>query len=111
LIYDAKNQSGDIMAKVQTRVIFSTLKSLKPKLMEQYHITRIGVFGSVIHGTQTEESDVDVLIEFSDPPGLFKFMEIEELLSDTLKIPVDLVDAEGIKPRLKKRILSEVQYV
>lgn len=83
----------------------SILKSLKPRLSDQYHITSIGVFGSVIHGTQTDESDIDVLVEFSDPPGLFGFIEIENSLSDILKVRVDLVDAEGIKPRLKRRIL------
>jgi uncharacterized protein len=38
-------------------------------------------------------------------------MEIEAFLSDTLQARVDLIDAEGIKPRLKNRILSEVRYV
>lgn len=91
--------------------ILSTLRSLKPRLSEQYHITRIGVFGSVIRGTQTDESDIDLLVEFSDPPGLFGFMEVEHFLSDTLLAHVDLVYAEGIKPRLKTQILSEVRYV
>ncbi|MFH0967646.1 MAG: hypothetical protein V1862_08195 [Methanobacteriota archaeon] len=50
-------------------------------------------------------------MEFSDPPGLFRFIEIEDLLSDILHARVDLVDAEGIKPRLRNRILSEVRYV
>jgi predicted nucleotidyltransferase len=97
--------------KTRLDTILSTLQSLKPRLSEQYHITRIGVFGSVIRGTQTDKSDIDLLVEFSDPPGLFGFMEIEAFLSDTLQAPVDLVDAEGIKPRLKTRILSEVRYV
>jgi uncharacterized protein len=97
--------------KTRLEVIQSTLQSLKPRLSEQYNITRIGIFGSFIKGTQTDKSDVDVLVEFSDPPGLFRFMEIEAFLSDTLKAHVDLVDAEGIKPRLKTRILSEVRYV
>ncbi|MFH0967831.1 MAG: nucleotidyltransferase family protein [Methanobacteriota archaeon] len=97
---------------IQNRdTILSTLQSLKPRLTQQYHISRIGVFGSVIRGTQSDTSDIDVLVEFTDPPGLFGFIEIEEFLSDTLQARVDLVDAEGIKPRLKCRILSEVRYV
>jgi uncharacterized protein len=91
--------------------IISILQSFKPRLFEQYHITRIGVFGSIIKGTHTDESDIDLLVEFSDSPGLFGFMEIEHFLSDTLHAHVDLVDAEGIKPRLKTQILSEVRYV
>jgi uncharacterized protein len=49
-------------------------------------------------------------VEFSDPPGLFRIIEIGAFLSDALQARVDLVDAEGIKPRLKTRILSEVRY-
>ncbi|WP_300037553.1 nucleotidyltransferase family protein [Methanospirillum sp.] len=97
--------------KTRLDTITSILQLLKPRLSEQYHITRIGIFGSVTKGTQTDDSDVDLLVEFSDPPGLFRFMEIEAFLSDTLQTRVDLVDAEGIKPRLKNRILSEVKYV
>jgi hypothetical protein len=99
------------MSSQTTDTIVSTLQMLKPQLSEQYQIARIGIFGSVIRGTQTDESDIDVLVEFSEPPGLFRFMEIEDFLSDTLHARVDLVDAEGIKPRLKTRILSEVRYV
>lgn len=91
--------------------LLSTLHTLKPRLAEEYQITRIGVFGSVLTETWTDTSDVDILVEFADPPGLFRFMEIEELLSDILHARVDLVDAEGIKPRLRSRILSEVRYL
>nr|WP_319537826.1 nucleotidyltransferase family protein [uncultured Methanospirillum sp.] len=97
--------------KTRLDTIQSTLQSRRPRLSEQYNITRIGVFGSVIKGTQTDERDGDLLVEFSDPPGLFRFIEIEAFLSDALQARVDLVDAEGIKPRLKIRILSEVIYL
>ena len=97
--------------KTRLDTIISILQSIKPRLSEQYHITRIGVFGSVTKGTQTDDSDIDILVEFSDSPGLFRFIEIEAFLSDTLQARVDLVDAEGIKPRLKTRILSEVIYL
>ena len=91
--------------------VINQVKSIKPMLYEQYHITRIGIFGSTIRGDRTDESDIDILVEFSEPPGLFRFMEIENLLSDLLNTPVDLVEINGIKPRLKDRILSEIAYV
>jgi predicted nucleotidyltransferase len=91
--------------------VINQVRTLKPMLSEQYHIIRIGIFGSTIRGDRTEGSDIDILVEFSEPPGLFRFMEIENLLSDILNAPVDLVEIHGIKPRLKDRILSEVAYV
>jgi uncharacterized protein len=91
--------------------IISTLQTLKPRLAEEYQITRIGILGSVIKRAWIDESDIDILVEFSDPPGLFMFMEIEEVLSDILHARVDLMDAKGIKPRLRNCILSEVRYL
>ncbi len=91
--------------------VISQVKSIKSILSEQYHVTRIGIFGSAIRGDRTEKSDIDILVEFSEPPGLFRFLEIEQFLSDTLHAPVDLVEINGIKPRLKSRIVSEVVYV
>ncbi len=99
------------MPPIQPDQIIERVRSIKPSLCEQYHITRIGIFGSVLRDDYSEKSDIDILVEFSEPPGLFRFIEIENLLSDTLHAPVDLVEISGIKPRIKERILSEVAYV
>ena len=68
----------------------------------------MGVFGSYVRGEQTEKSDIDVLVEFTQPVGLFAFIELEEYLSDLLGLNVDLVLKEVIKPGLKEYILREV---
>jgi uncharacterized protein len=52
-----------------------------------------------------------VLVTFYETIGLFTFVELENYLSDTLGVKVDLVMKDGIKPRLKERILSEAVYV
>jgi len=91
--------------------ILHSLNTLKPQLADQYHIKRFGLFGSVIRGEQSSGSDIDILVEFETPPTIFGFLELEERLQEALQARVDLVDAEGIKPMLRKKILSEVQYV
>ncbi len=91
--------------------VMSTIDALKPQLRERFKVKTIGVFGSYVHGEQTAKSDVDVLVEFKEPVGLFEFMDLEFFLSDTLGVKVDLVSKKALKPRIGERILEEVVMV
>lgn len=95
----------------QAMTVLETLNTIKPQLASQYHVRRFGLFGSMIRGEQTPDSDIDILVEFETAPSIFGFLELEEKLEEVLLAPVDLVDIEGIKPLLRSKILSEVQYV
>jgi uncharacterized protein len=83
----------------------------KSMLQEQYQIKELGIFGSYVRQEQTETSDVDVLVEFSETPSLLKFVNLENYLSDNLGVKVDLVHKSGLKPRIGERILAEVVYL
>lgn len=83
----------------------------KSMLQERYQVRELGIFGSYVRQEQTETSDVDVLVEFSEMPGLLKFVNLENYLSDSLGVKVDLVHKSGLKPRIGKRILAEVVYL
>jgi uncharacterized protein len=83
----------------------------KPLLQERYKVRELGVFGSYVRKEQTEASDVDVLVEFSETPSLLKFINLENYLSDNLGVKVDLVHKSGLKPRIGERILAEVVYL
>ena len=56
-------------------------------------------------------SDVDILVDFEEPPSLFEFMDLEEYLSKLLGLKIDLVSKGALKPRIGKRILEEVVYI
>ena len=79
-------------------------------LQKEYKVKTIGIFGSVARDTQTKKSDVDVLIEFSQPLGFFKFIELENFLSGVLKKKVDLVSKNALKESIKDQVLKEVVY-
>ncbi|HEX7482035.1 MAG TPA: nucleotidyltransferase family protein [Candidatus Bathyarchaeia archaeon] len=85
-----------------------TLFEHKTELREKFKVKNIGVFGSYVRGEQKGSSDVDVLIEFNDPIGLFEFMKLENYLSDLLGVKVDLVSKKALKPHIGERILEEV---
>ena len=85
-----------------------TLFGHKAELREKFKVKNIGVLGSYVRGEQKGSSDVDVLIEFDDPIGLFEFMKLENYLSDLLGVKVDLVSKKALKPHIGERILEEV---
>lgn len=83
----------------------------KSLLQERYNVRELGIFGSYVRQEQTETSDVDLLVDFSETPSLLKFVNLENYLSDNLGIKVDLVHRAGLKPRIGERILAEVVYL
>jgi uncharacterized protein len=87
------------------------VEALKPVLAERFKVETIGLFGSYVRGEQKKKSDLDVLVEFSEPISLFKFIELEDFLSDSLGVKVDLVMKDSLKPRIKDSILNEAVYV
>jgi len=66
------------------------------------------LFGSCVRGEQGRHSDLDVLVEFDDRPlSLLQFIPLHCYLSDLLRVRVDLVEEETLKPALGRYILSE----
>jgi predicted nucleotidyltransferase len=86
----------------------SILQAQMPYLSERYQVESLGVFGSFVKNIQDEESDLDLLVTFHDVPGLLKFLELENYLSDQLGVKVDMVMRTALKPKIGQRILSEV---
>lgn len=86
------------------------LKQLKPQLIDQFSVSRIGYFGSYATATQTEESDLDLLVEFSKPVG-WGFFTLQQFLEQALNIPVDLVTNNALKDRIKTSILNQIKYI
>ncbi|MDX2231099.1 MAG: nucleotidyltransferase family protein [Leptolyngbyaceae cyanobacterium bins.349] len=93
--------------------IQAALRQHLPQVQRKYHVQQLGIFGSFVRDEQTENSDVDLLVEF-DPNarfGLLTFCQLENDLSELLQRKVDLVMKDGLKPRIGERILQEVIYL
>lgn len=84
------------------------LQENKPVLEEKYKVKTFGVFGSYVRGEQKKTSDLDILVEFQQPVGLFEFMELEDFLETKMGVKIDLVSKKALKPRIGKHILEEV---
>jgi predicted nucleotidyltransferase len=83
-------------------------------LRKTFHVREIGIFGSFVKGQEKADnsSDVDILITFKKGyKDFFNYMRLKYYLENLLGREVDLVIKEAVKPRLKERIFSEVEYV
>ncbi|MFH1454207.1 MAG: nucleotidyltransferase family protein [Armatimonadota bacterium] len=97
------------MEKIET--IKQILLNCKELLKKQFKVKNIAVFGSYVKGRPAKKSDIDMLVEFKEPVGLFEFMDMEEYLSKLLGGRVDLVSKKALKPGIGKRILAEAVYI
>lgn len=83
----------------------------KEDFREKFGVKEIGIFGSYVKGKQSENSDVDILVELEKPIGFIRFIKLENSFSLLLGIKVDLVTKKALKPYIGKQILQEVHYV
>jgi uncharacterized protein len=90
--------------------IKNTLNKHKPDLLERYPIKSLAIFGSFARNEQTDDSDLDLMVEFNDRIGL-RFVDLADEIEDYLGIKVDLVSRKGIKERYFQAIKSELIYV
>ena len=91
------------------------LSSLKAKRADLYAkgIREVGLFGSYVRNEQTEQSDIDILIDFEPEKETFdNYMDVYEMLERLFKdIKVEVVTKNGLSPYIGPKILNEVQYV
>jgi predicted nucleotidyltransferase len=90
-------------------VLEARLKEYKPILEERFSVKKIGVFGSYARNQQSEDSDIDIIVEFSRPVG-FQFIDLKLYLEEIFNQKVDLVTPNALKPQIKEQILKEVLY-
>jgi predicted nucleotidyltransferase len=91
--------------------ILSVLRNELSYINEKYGVKNIGLFGSYSRGDQTAESDIDLLVEFGKPIGLFKFIALEDYLGQKLGAKVELVTEDALKSIIRPYVTKEVVYV
>lgn len=114
ICYDAKQPSylkSVIMASMKSLAeIKRVLQAQRAYLAKEYGVAIIGVFGSYVRDEQTAVSDVDILIETGDPPGidLFDLVRLQNYLTELLNVQADIAIKRNLRKRIGKRILEEV---
>ena len=79
--------------------------------LRRHGVKSLAVFGSIARGEARADSDLDVLVEFNRPVGLFEFIRLKYFLEELTGCRVDLVTPDAIRPGMRNNILSEAHYV
>jgi len=98
------------MNELNKEKIISILKEQITFLNEKYHLRRIGLFGSYAKESQSENSDIDLVVDFDKPIGL-DFVELGDYLENLLNKKVDLVTLEGLKNSNLNLKTNQIIYV
>ncbi len=89
------------------------LAAHKEELRRRDHVKEIGIFGSYVRGEENPKSDVDILVDFEEPIGMFAFLELEEYLGEILGARVDLVSRKALKPNIEPltKVLPQIRVL
>jgi uncharacterized protein len=74
------------------------------EICRRHDVARLRLFGSTARGEERPESDIDLLVDFVSPKGLFELLRLEHELESFFGRPVDLLTEEGLSPFLRAAI-------
>ncbi len=81
------------------------------QIVERHHAVNARVFGSVLHGEDTNESDLDIIIDTTEETTLFDVGAIQAEISELLRVNVDVLTPGALPDRWKTEVLEEAQSV
>jgi len=110
LIFLEAQKSFLILTVTTQQNILSVLRAVKPELEKKYRVSRLALFGSYSRNAANENSDVDLMVEFHQPPGIL-FIDLADELEEILEHKVDLVSRRAIKSSYFQHIEPQLLYV
>lgn len=75
----------------------------------RHRVTNVRVFGSTVHGDDTEESDLDILVEPTPETTLMDIARIELELGQLLGVPVDVLTPKSLSPKFRDQVIAQAQ--
>ena len=91
--------------------ILESLARLSPGIRSKFKVRRIGLFGSYARQEQRPDSDIDLLVDFSEDADLFDLVELKFFLEDLLSHRVDIVPERALRDELRQSVHADVSYV
>lgn len=91
--------------------VLQLLKESYDELSEKYQVDSLILFGSTARDEANLGNDVDILVAFSEPVGLFRFISLKQHLEKLLGCKVDLGTHRSLKPAIKEKVLAGAIHV
>jgi predicted nucleotidyltransferase len=91
--------------------VLAILNEHEEELREKYGVESLSLFGSVARDEAHPNSDVDLLVEFNRPVGLFGLIALQQHLEELFGCKVDLGTPNSLRPGLRERVLQEAVHV
>lgn len=96
---------------IDKTLILDFLKTHKNEMVEEFGVTRIGLFGSYVRDEQKEDSDIDIAVEIESNNKFRSFFALKHYLEDNLGCSVDLGIESTLKPIAKEMVIKDIIYV
>ena len=87
------------------------LQALKPTLRNRFKVETVDIFGSYARGEQTEKSDLDILVTYSEMVDFLLIARLRRYLRRKLHVKVDVISKEFLNKYIKERVLEEAVSV
>ncbi len=100
-----------MMKKIRTKEEIIELLIKNKNLLKKHKVRQIGLFGSYVRNEQTEDSDIDLLVELEDGTTLFDIIELEEMLTGLFGKKVSIVSKNGLSKYIGPYILREAEII
>lgn len=75
----------------------------------RHRVTNVRVFGSVVHGDDTQDSDLDILVEPTHETTMMDIAKIQLELAQLLKVTVDVLTPRALPIRFRDQVIAEAQ--
>jgi hypothetical protein len=83
----------------------------RSELKREFHVEKIGVFGSYARGDQKKRSDIDFLVTFDESISIFTLGGLYEYLKEIMGTNIDVVPIEDLRPEFSDGVMKDVVYI
>ena len=87
------------------------IRQRRAELKSQFHVEKIGVFGSYARGDQKKRSDIDFLVTFDKAINYFELAGLKIYLEETIGLKSDVVPSHNLRPEFRENVYKEVIYI
>lgn len=88
--------------------VLALLRTHKASLAQRFGITRLALFGSFARDQATDDSDIDILVQFDEPPDWERYFGAQGYLENLLGRPVDMTTNQNLRIEIRPYVQREI---